>query len=150
VNYVGVDPGLEGGLAILSDDGSGSIYRTPTIRLLNGKRIFDATTARGILNRLPKSLTVAAVETTYRAAKASENIGLWKGIFVGLGIPHVPVYPITWQKWCQIYPPGSKEPSIKRAAEKWPGWMEARHDGIADALNIADWLMNGGWRGKCG
>ena len=143
--YLGIDPGIYGALAMLHSHGYAEVYDAPIYRA-GGKNKFDDKQAAMMVKPLAPQGCIAAVETTYMGYKSAENIGKWKGILAAVGIPYLEVYPVHWQTFCGIYGKKGKEPSIKRAQEKWPSLNIAdKEDGKADAINIADWC-----RGKQG
>jgi len=111
---IGIDPGLDGYVAMV--DGKNVLFtaQTPTIMVGKGnKRAYDVTGMRNLLVRLKGELThpVIVLEKQQAMPKSVQGrtqgvastfntgygYGLWHGLIVGLGFRFAIVHPRTWQ-----------------------------------------------------
>ena len=148
-NYVGIDPGAKGAIAVLGDDGSISIMDMPALEELMKKTI-------GLRGGLGERYRVA-IEQVHPLPGQSciasftygENFLLAKLIGMCYNIHPVMVSPQRWKKHYGL----KKEPnetkteykrkSVDKAKELFPQAAEAlkySKDGRAEALLIANWL----------
>lgn len=144
--YVGIDPGKQGGLAIISHDLTEAIgFRFPD----------DFVEAANIMRdwKTQYSIACAGIEKVGAMPKQGvksmfsfgENYGAWQGILSALSIPFIFVTPHKWQKAMLDSQGGSnKERSLNMARRLFPQ-VDLRHkadDGIADALHLARYARN--------
>jgi len=150
--YVGIDPGLSGAVAIISNDIV--IKDTPTITVKAGKknkRHYEVAGMVATLSDLPDS-TVVALEKIHSMPgqgvastfSTGEGYGLWRGIITALGLPLVLVTPQAWKKAMMNGMGKDKEADRLRAIEMFPKLYEqlkrkSDHN-RADALLIAEYL----------
>jgi crossover junction endodeoxyribonuclease RuvC len=150
--YVGIDPGLKGGVAAI--DSSGDVVlieRMPTMPgMAKGKAMVDGVALADLLNgcKMSPSLFVGAVELVGAMPKqgvtSSFSFGTGYGIVLGvlsaLGVGYVTVPPAKWKKHHGLLKK-DKNASIGLATRLWPRARIGKGaDGIAEALLIADWL----------
>lgn len=159
--YVGIDPGLDGAIAAITNEDL-VIIDTPTVKV-GKKRQMDAKAAAAILKsmRVPngdedwtlpekKPQIICALEKVHSMPKQGvastftfgEGYGVWKGILAAFSIPHELVTPQAWKK--MMLAGGSKEKgaSILRVQQLFPGadvYLK-KHDGRADALLMAEYI----------
>lgn len=154
--FLGIDPGLDGGMGALGQDGSVDVRITPTLLKTQGRgaRIYDVHGMKHFLEMFAKDSFAAlekqqpmrgqGVSSTFSIGK---GYGLWEGMLAGLGIPYVLVHPKTWQKAILMGEGdggGTKERSIMAVQARFPK-LDLRasersrlpHDGKADAVNLA-------------
>jgi crossover junction endodeoxyribonuclease RuvC len=150
--YIGIDPGITGAVAFLTDDGEIEIVDTPTYQDGNRTRI-DAAHCSNILNDLilsdgvnvfieksqpmPRDGCVQSFGTGY-------SFGLWVGILAALEIPYTLITPQAWKK--AMMPGEAKEKDASRivARRLWPQQTEQylsrkKDHGRADALLMAEY-----------
>jgi crossover junction endodeoxyribonuclease RuvC len=156
--YIGIDPGLQGGLACL---GAG-FPLIPMPVCAGGKPTIDEAALRAWLEeRLLGSLADHSGEIRIRAAveqvgaRPGQGVcsmftfgagwGLVRGILCGLGIPYILVRPQEWQRVVLAGQPAGSEYAV--ASRLWPGqtWTATErsrkpHSGMVDAALIAEWL----------
>lgn len=152
--FIGADPGGQGGIAALQSDGA--VALPPIVMPMAG----DDVNAIAINNYLEKiiwsfgEVVLAAVEKVGAMPKqglaSTFKFGCRYGVLRGaLGAKGVGVRLVTPQEWKSSVLhglPHDKEGAIAFCANRWPtlsliqpGCRKA-HDGIADALCIAEWL----------
>jgi len=162
--YIGIDCGLDGAIVRLYDATTNSgveVYRevTPTMKTGKGnKRAYDLPAMRNCLwgHNLSSCRLFAILERQQPYPKQGGvsnfstglGFGVWRGLLAGLQISHEEVHPKTWQKAFGITGAkgDTKTQSILTAKRLFPGVnlraterCTTDHDGMADALLIAEW-----------
>lgn len=159
MKILGVDPGVEGGLALLDEAGNLlGVWDMPVVDVRVGKTTRHRL-ALSILSDLIGSFHAdhAVLEhvqgrptdvPTY-AGELCRASGHVEGIIVAKGIPLTPVQPMAWRKAMGVMlKPGStgpqrKEASRQRALQLWPGDSELFARKLdadrAEAALIARW-----------
>jgi crossover junction endodeoxyribonuclease RuvC len=152
--YLGIDPGISGGIAVLDEAGNAVLVQPmPTA----GKDV-DA----GQLARLLRSLRDLDTATDFHLA-AVEHVGampgqgvcsmfsfgcswgLARGVLAALGVPVVLVRPQAWKRSVLAGLAHDKAAAIGYCASRWPGTSlvlptcRKPHDGMADALALAEY-----------
>jgi hypothetical protein len=151
-NIIGIDPGFDGAVVIISSSGAGiKIYDTPTIKnkiQQKNKReyaIWDMVNLlRGIKSpicalELVHAMPAQGVRSMWRMGY---GYGIWEGILVALRIPYQTITPQRWRKNMLDGLPKGKFASIIRARQLYPtaDLRLKKHDGRADALLLAEYL----------
>jgi crossover junction endodeoxyribonuclease RuvC len=160
--WLGIDPGLAGGLAVLDLDAGRRpvevhLFRTPVVRIRRGKKSrleYDVRAMWALLRDLtiadaPPLVVELAIEaggarprqgvaSTYRTGLGS---GLWLALAVASGIPYRIVPPQVWKRAYGLLG-ASKAASRLRATEVCPslGPLRAVDEGPAEALLLAAYL----------
>jgi crossover junction endodeoxyribonuclease RuvC len=157
--YIGIDPGLSGGVAAI--DGSLHILHlvdTPVISV-SGRHSYDVGEMANILRRLAllgdsivvleaaQSMPGQGVSSTF---STGYGFGLWCGIIGALALPYRTVRPSVWIRKILAGSPGEgKARSIGFALRMFPGaelippGCRKPRDGRADALGLAFWGCRG-------
>lgn len=143
-NYLGIDPGKEGALALLNDSGSVvSLFDMPSTLVATAE----------LIRSLP-SVSRAAIEQPFAGGKMGKpscmsfgmRTGELRGILAALGIPLVMVKPQEWQRVYGVTGKSRGNDSINQCLKIYSDAPllvgEDRFDGRSDALLIARWL----WR----
>ena len=136
--FVGIDPGLSGGIAFLSG--------TPPFEHLHLHKM--PATERDIyhlLNEHADGNLFATIEKVHSfpgqgvasTFKFAMNYGLLRGILIAALIPFEEVSPIRWQKAMECLSKGDKNITKARAQQLFPG-IKITH-ATADALLIAEY-----------
>lgn len=163
MRWLGIDPGLGGGLALLSADG---LLLEP-MPLLPGGREIDEAALAGLLLAWRGGVVDEAL--THRAPplhavlervgarpgqgvvsmfRFGQSVGLLRGMLSALHVPHTLVPPQTWQrKVLGNFPKGtSKAAAQQRAQQIWPAqdWRASErsrtpHTGLIDAALLAEY-----------
>jgi crossover junction endodeoxyribonuclease RuvC len=133
--YLGIDPGVSGGLAILAEDLS-------SINAVAYKHV----TPHDIITLLkPAHITKAYIEQVgafpgqgvTSVFHFGQNYGWWQGVLTALEIPFERVTPLKWQNAMRCRTGGDKNISKARAQELFPS-VKVTH-ALADALLIAEY-----------
>jgi len=150
---VGIDPGLSGALAYISDKII-HVRPMPTLKSTKTKRMMDEQRICQFLEKRKGVIQHVFIEKI--SAMPGQGVtsmfnfgtgwGLLRGICVGLHLPYTLVHPITWKKViCRDMPKG-KDVSILIAKRLWPNVSlhptdrsKKDSDGMADALCIAEY-----------
>lgn len=106
--YIGIDPGLQGAVALL-DKNNLEVLKVPLITNNKGKNEYD-------INALAQILRLATLKHKGQVGVVLESVhampgqgvtsmfsmgrglGIWEGLIVALGIPYSKIAPQTWQK----------------------------------------------------
>lgn len=145
-NFLGIDPGKEGALALLNDSGSVvSLFDMPSNLIATAE----------LIRSLP-SVSRSAIEQPFPGGKMGKpscmsfgmGIGELRGILAASGIPFVMVKPQDWQRVFGVTGKSRGNDSINQCLKLYPDAPlladGKRFDGRSDALLIARWL----WRQK--
>lgn len=145
--YIGIDPGMSGAVAILSNDNlwqhlydfdnQESLHR---LQQLSNFDIYDPITILAAIEKV-HSMPKQGVSSSF---KFGTNFGIWQGQLQALKIPYIFVTPQKWQKvvFDSMTKGDRKEMSLDLARRLFP-WAELhlkKHHGRAEALLIAEWL----------
>lgn len=159
-NIIGIDNGLDGGIAVLSPEGEIiDMFLTPTVKVVSssGKqhRRMDVPAITSILNH---HAATAVVALEYAQAMPGQGVvamfstgygyGMYQGIVTALGMPYEIVRVNDWQKKFGITGMGArtKDGSYLASSRIWPqaaaNLKTPRgriYDGVCDALLIAEY-----------
>jgi Holliday junction resolvasome RuvABC endonuclease subunit len=154
---IGVDPGFSGALAVLTLSGEVVLVAAmPVTKVAKGSEL-DTQTLIGLIDGVRKThpIRLATIEKVHAMPKQGvtsvftfgKAYGEILGVLKTLGVPVELVTPQRWQKEILHGTAGkSKEDSIAFARRRFPHTSlkaTARstkdHDGISDALAIAEW-----------
>lgn len=157
MKYLGVDPGITGGIVVLNDIGLLDFaVRTPVVKAGAGtKKQYDIIGMADIVRSAAKTTTdllcciekVGAMPTDGRvgAFNFGKGYGIWLGIFAAIGLPYAEVTPQRWQARMLSGLPRGKETktsAVLRAKSLFPDLpIKAKADhGMADAALIAEYI----------
>lgn len=165
--WVGIDVGLDGAVAMITQDGFATTWHLPVIEPATvkgkkkGKRYLDEPGVRALIVDevlgKTKQLIVGIEEVRGRPGQSSvatcsfcASFGLWKGLMLGLEIPRVIVTPHQWQRKMFKGIPKSDPKAMARMAvgQMFPG-LDLRkseksrvpHEGKVDAVLIAKYMQ---------
>lgn len=147
--YIGIDPGLDGGIAVLDEN---IWVSTLPVVLAGKKRNMDEQQMHNILVPFTGLDSLVTIELV--SARPGQGVtsmfrfgtgwGFLRGICVGLGLPYQMVRPQEWQKVMMKGQPKGSEYLV--ASRLWPGidWRKSDrakkpHDGMVDAALIAEY-----------
>lgn len=154
----GIDPGLKGGVAWITENGLIEVYPTPVIKVGAKASYWAAEMSHGFKRYLEDGYNIVAYIEKAQAMpkqgvastfKTGEGFGLWQGTLSAMGIPYVVVTPQRWQKKIlSDLKGGTKDRSALAATRLFPGetfipeGCRKIHDGMTDAACIAryGWL----------
>lgn len=149
--FIGIDPGINGALAVFCDDELISVYRTPFIAGKKKKQYDFAGMASLLMGirRLPAGGSFqACLEKVSSFPKQGvtscfsfgEGYGAWKGILAALRISYELVTPQRWQKGILIDLPGEgKQRATMFMKQYYPKVRIPKY--AYDAVLIGLWLV---------
>lgn len=152
--FIGIDPGLDGALVAIHEDGRVQTFETPTTAAKPREYLEREMVAILGLVESGGHRRVAAIE--YAQAMPRQGVrsmfsiglgyGMWRGILAGLGIPYDIVRPQQWRKSVGLPAKADKAASVALAARLFPAVADALtgprgglRDGVAEALLIAEY-----------
>lgn len=99
--YLGIDPGLDGGIAFLEDGGKIAVAKTPTI----GGKEYDIQGMKTLLVVVSKKASIATIENQIAmpgqgltsTLQTGKGFGIWLGLLAGMEIPYQVVSARQWQ-----------------------------------------------------
>ena len=139
--YIGIDPGLSGGIAFIPTTGQAWAHKMPE-------------TDRDLIDLLRDSINMFDARATLEFVSSSPQMGVKSAFTFGegygrlqmaltaLGVPYERVRPQAWQKAMGCLTRGDKNVSKRRAQELFPA-LKVTH-AIADALLIAEFARRAG------
>ncbi|HXG77518.1 MAG TPA: hypothetical protein VNJ53_13210 [Gaiellaceae bacterium] len=153
---IGIDPGLDGALAVL--EGSGEcleLRRTPTLRVHGraARREYDLPAMAEMLRAWAAAApqVCAAVERVHAMPRQGVRsmfrlgygLGIWEALLAAYRIPYDLVAPQRWQRVMLADGPRGKGARRLRALKLFPAYWDLLrrrgNDGLADALLIAEY-----------
>lgn len=153
MNILGIDPGLDGALAVLSSDlRTLAVFDMPTFSTTRGKRKIDMKVLDAIIDLHRPGVKLAVVEDTHsmpnQGVASTFNFGFTCGLtqmgLVANAIPMLAVRPAVWKAAMGLS--SDKADSIKLATKLLPThqhlWPLAKHDGRAEAALLAYYGRN--------
>jgi len=152
--WLGIDPGLKGAIALLTNDGLQAVFDMPTASERHGKESRSSVCAhslRDILLNMQHThgkIRVAVVERVGAMPKQGVTssfrfgygAGQVEGVLAALCVPTEFVRPQTWKK--QLGLGSDKAQSLTLARAKWPyseSFTLKKHDGRAEAALLAEY-----------
>jgi crossover junction endodeoxyribonuclease RuvC len=146
VSWIGIDPGQEGGIAYVTDDGR--LLRVSKMPAISGE--VDALGLFRLLSELATSSNVkVAIEQVHSMPgqgvsstfKFGKNFGIAIGVVSAMPLPLHRITPQAWKK--QFVLTGKdKDASRAKATELWPDmaerWRFKNLNGLSDAALIAE------------
>ncbi len=152
--HLGVDPGLQGGVAALDAAGQvvgtwpmpvagGEVHAAGLADLLRSLRCLDQhqDIGRVCLEKVG-AMPGQGVASTFRFGT---GWGMVRGVCAALGVPVVLVPPTVWKKRVLLGLPHDKNGAVQFCANRWPTTdlvlvgCRVPHDGVADALCLAEY-----------
>lgn len=145
---VGIDPGISGALAWLSDEG-GHLISTmdmPTIEVRGKKKVSPQILTSELAGRRPLLAVIEEVGAMPGQGVTSTwtfaySAGILLGVCAGLGIPTVFYRPAVWKRAAGV--PADKGAARQMAQRLWPGARDfdrVKDDGRAEAALLARWV----------
>lgn len=163
--FIGIDPGLDGAVACICDDGYASVEDTPTMNVGRGKvtkRVYDSQGMVARLIAIPWDSAHVVIEDVHSmpgqgvASTFTFGVGFgtWLGILAALKLPYDRVPPQRWKRAMLDGMGQGKDASRVRALQLFP-WMASdlarkKDDGRAEALLMAEYARRtAGVASKC-
>jgi crossover junction endodeoxyribonuclease RuvC len=155
--YIGIDPGLNGGVGILNThSGSQAVFDTPTM-IVSGakeKRVYNTVEMSRILQPYEKFtlhdvlVVLESVHSMPKQGVASsfsfgQGLGMWQGIIAAYGLPLEMPSPQRWKKEILADQGKDKDASRAKAVQLFPSlasqFARVRDDGRAEAILMAEY-----------
>jgi hypothetical protein len=159
IRVLGIDPGLDGALAVLDLDQRGTVLHllqvipTPTLTVTVNKkkrRDYDVPGMWRLIEdaAYPADVSVAMVGLEHQGPRPKEGVvssyrtghgyGLWRALIVAAQLPLAIVQPQAWRREFGLLRAG-KQASVRAVMEGFPDYPSSlsRHDGAAEATLIA-------------
>ena len=144
----GIDPGLAGGIAFLTDAGGFRyVCDMPVVVGTTGRKQIDGLGLAAILRRLPPvNCTIERVgprpgEGPTGAFAFGHGLGVIQGVLASLDLPYQFVQPATWKRGAGIPVGADKQVSVAIAKQRIPTAADhmtlIKHHGRAEALLLA-------------
>ena len=168
MNYIGIDPGLKGGLALLTEGYGDLVFSMPTIKTTKGKKTAETINLPLLVEMLEQfarkggtvflekvgAMPKQGVSSTF---KFGTGYGQIQGVLATLRMPFELVTPQQWMKvvLAGYGKGGNTKASIQYVMQKFPGVSlfatnrsRRPSDGMADAICLAEYgrLRHGGTR----
>lgn len=147
MTVVGIDPGKEGGIAVIA--GGRAVFAEPMPLIaeeIDVKRFLDIVQSHEAnLVMFEKPATPPGKGSVSSALKQGVNFGMLLGACEVLNVPYQLVHPSRWKTRVFGASKGDKNVAINHVRKKYPsvdltpGRKVKPHDGIADAVCIAEY-----------
>jgi len=159
--FLGIDPGKDGGLVLLKQDGSiARKWKTPLIKSTKVKDEYDLPAIRDIMQTCSSSgerLMIVLEKTQPLPPKMGGSaanyqrglaFGIYQAMCVGMGLSYTVVSPRTWQKvmFVNVNTEDTKAASALVAKRLWPkeNWRKSERaqkddDGFTDGALIGEY-----------
>jgi crossover junction endodeoxyribonuclease RuvC len=157
VIYLGIDPGLNGGIAALSSEGD--FVSAATMPVIEGKkRLIDVRMLKKTFEEIHDGesgpIGIVVIENVHSmpregvssAFSFGRGLGMLEGVCAGMGLPYVLVTPQEWKKHVLAGTAKDKAAAISYCERRWPNAelkatprCRKPHDGIADALLLCEY-----------
>lgn len=159
--FIGIDPGLDGGVAVL--DGDGEVCHLETMPTIGkGRRELDTSELAALLNSFPVTSVAAHLEKVASMPKQGvrsvftfgQTYGGILAVLAVLGVRTHLVTPQAWKKVVLAGTPKDKDAAVAYCRRAFPGARlvpprcRVPHDGLADALCIAEYGRRMGFGSK--
>lgn len=155
--YIGIDPGLSGAVATITEIAGGyraSVYDTPVLQVEN-KRKYNTVGMAELLARAygqhHTNEILVILENVHSMPKQGvassfsfgEGLGIWKGIIAAYGLPLEMPSPQRWKKEIMADQGKEKDAARYKAIQLFPEIAEqlkrVKDDGRAEALLMAEY-----------
>lgn len=156
---VGIDPGINGAIAVMVDGYPASVTDMPTIARHNGGNAIEALALHAFFRQLVQRHAGAHMHAVIELPatrphdaptnilRIGEGFGILIGVLTCHGITHTQVRPQTWKGFYGLVKTGEYKPtkndSRARATSMWPefslNWHRVCDHDRAEAMLMAHW-----------
>ena len=152
-SIVGIDPGLQGALAMISPDSQVEIWQMPVIKYNKTNSIDVKALVTIAKKHLELGVTTVVIEQV--ASRPGQSVsamfkfgmgyGILQGIYQCLWIPIILARPQDWKGLILKGTDKSKQAAIEYVQRRYPqvsltpGRLTQPHDGIAESICIAEY-----------
>jgi crossover junction endodeoxyribonuclease RuvC len=146
MRFIGIDPGLDGGIACITEDGV-YCWRMPTIKIGTKRMVLTQGVRQTIVDFGAVDLVMLEdvnanaipVKSNGSAFAFGRGYGRVETVVECLDRPYAYVSSPTWTKALGVTKGAGKAEHIAVAARLFPNYRDALTDGMADALLIAEY-----------
>jgi crossover junction endodeoxyribonuclease RuvC len=146
MRFIGIDPGLDGGIACITEDGV-YCWRMPTIKIGTKRMVLTQGVRQTIVDFGGVDLVMIEdvnanaipVASNGSAFAFGRGYGRVETVVECLDRPYAYVSSPTWTKALGVTKGAGKDEHIAVAARLFPNYRDALTDGMADALLIAEY-----------
>lgn len=146
---IGIDPGVNGGVAVLDSKTNEliDVLRTPTFKVGKKKKI-NITKMSDFVSAYALSSKIVAIEKVHAMPKQGVsstfsfgfNTGVAHGVVKTFNLEVLEVHPAVWKGYFNLNK--DKKAAIDKAQKLFPLWTEyLKHDGNAEAALIARFTL---------
>jgi len=149
MNVLGIDPGMAGGLAYVSDHHAEAVPMPLSGKEIDVRGIVDILRTKGVelvvIERSQPMRREGRTQGVTSAFRYGMGFGLILGALEALSVPYRLVTPQQWKKLVLEGTAKDKDAAIAFVRRAYPGVSlvlprcRVAHDGMADALCIADY-----------
>jgi len=140
--FIGIDPGVQGGIAVLWEDGERKVHCVEKLALKDKTEADISSWVWGLADGVNDQFVVV-IESVHSSPQMGvksaftfgRSYGFLRGVLSALGYPYVEVRPQAWQKAMGCLTKGQKNVTKALAQQLYPG--EKVTHATADALLLA-------------
>jgi crossover junction endodeoxyribonuclease RuvC len=151
VIYIGIDPGLNGAVAVIAEAGNPLVFDTPTMVVsgVKEKRVYNTAAMALLLAPFKDALVVLeSVHSMPKQGVASsfsfgQGLGMWQGIIAAFGLSLEMPSPQRWKKEMLADQGKDKAAARYKAMQLFPAiagrFAQVKDDGRAEALLMGEY-----------
>jgi len=149
---LGIDPGLDGALAVVADGQVAEVFDMPTLEIQRNRRTKREVDTRALVNFILFAKgSYPGLEAWIEKSQAmpkqgassifsyGQSYGILLGALAALGVPVTKVHPTVWKKAMRVN--SGKDGARQRASEIFPQcaatWKRKKDHGRAEAVLVA-------------
>ncbi len=136
-NYLGIDPGINGGVALLDHLGKPILVQRMPGPLTGELQMFQRLVGYGVTMAVLEFVRTSPQMGVKSAGTFMRGVGRLEAFLFASGIRYLEVTPAMWQKAMSCRTGGNKNITLARARFLFPG-LDVNHT-TADALLIAEY-----------
>lgn len=137
MNYLGIDPGINGGVALLRPDGQVILAQRMPFPLTGELQMFQRLVGYGVTFAVLELVRTSPQMGVKSAGTFMRGVGRLEAFLTASGIRYAEVAPAKWQKAMHCRTGGNKNVTLAAAKKLFPT-LAINHT-IADALLIAEY-----------
>jgi crossover junction endodeoxyribonuclease RuvC len=152
MTFCGIDPGLDGCLAVIEETGQITFWDVPTLESVPGRREYDLPAIVDLLLGLPVGDILVGIEKVHAMPKNGSianfsmgvSFGMWTALLTAAETPFEIILPTRWKKLLMADQGKTKDASRQVATRLFPQAAAMlnlkKHHNRADALLIAEYM----------
>jgi crossover junction endodeoxyribonuclease RuvC len=145
VNCLGIDPGMRGGIAYITDHHAEAVPMPTVGKQIDGRAIAEILKTRGVELVVIEKVGAMPGQGLVSTFTFGYGTGLIVGVLEALSLPYRMVTPQAWKGLVLAGTARDKEAAIQFVRRAYPqidltpGRIRTPHDGMADAVCLAEW-----------